>query len=119
MIHRFKFPRAAEREKVVHLIAMTYDTEDFEHLVEAARMLTDFYHLPPVRVCRRRKFKPRTLAGLCWDDGRIELLCPSVWKAEGRPRTEWVATALHEIGHYVLWADAEPKANAFAARIMR
>ncbi len=119
MIHRFAFPRTAVREKIVHLLIMTYDTEEFEHLHAAARILTDFYKLKPVRITRRFKFKPRTTAGLCWEDGRIELLAPSVWKKENRPREKWVATALHELGHYVFWVDGEKKADEFARRIMK
>lgn len=118
MIHRFRFPNAKVREKVVHLVTMAYDTEDFEHLREGAKLLTDFYKLKPVKITRRFKFKPRTLAGLCWEDGRIELIAPCVWKKEGRPRTKWVATALHELGHYVFWVDGEKKADDFARRIM-
>lgn len=118
MIHRFTFPPSARREKVVHLLTMAYDTEDFEHVHEAARIVTDYYKLKPVKIGRRRKFKPRTLAGLCWEDGRIELLCPSVWKREHRPRAKWIATALHEFGHYVFWVDGEKKADDFARRMM-
>lgn len=105
------------RVKVVHLITETYDTDDFESLREAARLVTEFYQLAqPIRITTRRRMKPRTLAGLCWEDGRIDIIRPEVWKAENRERAAWISTVLHEFGHAVLWADAETKADLFAAR---
>jgi hypothetical protein len=108
------------REHVVHLITMTFDTDDFESVREAARIVTDHYKLKqPIRITARRRMKPRTLAGLCWEDGRIDIIRPSVWKEEERPRAAWVATVLHEFGHAVLWADAETKADLFANEWLR
>lgn len=108
-------PPRTLRAHVVHLVTMTFDTDDFEHIREAARVVTDHYKLKkPVRITARKRMKPRTLAGLCWEDGRIDMIRPSVWKEEGRSRGSWVATVLHEFGHAVLWADSETKADLFA-----
>lgn len=105
------------RVKVVHLVTETYDTDDFESLHEAARLVSEFYHLQkPIRITPRRSMRPRTLAGLCIEDARINILRPSVWKAEGRSRDRWIDVVLHEFGHAVLWADAETKADLFASR---
>jgi len=105
------------RTKVVHLITETYDTDDFESLREAAQLVTEFYRLTkPIRITTRRRMKPHTLAGLCWEDGRIDMIRPCVWKEEGREKQKWIATVLHEFGHAVLWADGETKANLFAAQ---
>lgn len=121
MIHRVKFPRARRRDKILNLIAMAFDAEDKESLVEAAKIVTDHFKMKPVRrfVWRRTPLKPRTLAAQCWRSGWIEILSPKVWKAEGRSRESWTQTILHELGHYVFWVDDEQRADDFAERIMK
>lgn len=113
---RLILPHRKLRAKAVHLVQQTFDTEDVEELREAALIVTTFYKLKPARIQLRRKMKFRNDAGRCWEDGRVWLAHPAMWKVEGRPRDEWVSMVLHELGHYVLWADAETKADTFASR---
>lgn len=105
--------------EAIYLLEQAFETDDLEPVVQAGEMLAGFYHLPAPRWHGRLRMKPHTLAGQCWEDGRIEIIRPRVWLKEGRPRAAWIATCLHEIGHYVLWADAERKADLFAMRIAR
>ena len=59
-------------------------------------------------------------AGKTYEDGRIHLVHPENWK-RGRiynRERQWVQTVYHEMGHYLLWADAERKAEAFAYRML-
>jgi hypothetical protein len=60
-------------------------------------------------------------AGRTYEDGRIHLVHPENWKKGRKYRSErqWINTVYHEIGHYVLWADAERKADRFAYRFVR
>jgi hypothetical protein len=46
---------------------------------------------------------------------------PDGWKRGRKYNSErqWVHTVYHEMGHYVLWADAERKADGFAYRFVR
>lgn len=58
-------------------------------------------------------------AGKTYEDGRIHLVHPSRWKRGRIYYTErlWVQMVYHEMGHYLLWTDAERKANMFARRM--
>lgn len=105
--------------EVIHLLEQAYEADDIEILERVGEMLAGFYHLKAPRWKGRLRMKPHTLAGQCWEDGRIEIIRPRVWLAEGRPKAAWMGTVLHEIGHYVLWADAEPKADLFGSRIAK
>jgi hypothetical protein len=59
-------------------------------------------------------------AGKTYEDGRIHLVHPSRWKRGRIYYTErlWVQMVYHEMGHYLLWTDAERKANMFARRMI-
>ena len=76
----------------------------------------EFYHLkrPPVR-WRRRLIQDWSAEGLCWPDGTIDLIHPRNWPGT---ETEWMESLYHELGHYLLWADAEKKADMYARRWM-
>ena len=60
-------------------------------------------------------------AGRCYEDGKIHLVHPENWKKGRKYNSErkWIQTVYHELGHYVLWADAERKADTFACRFVR
>ncbi|MBF6568421.1 MAG: hypothetical protein IVW54_06055 [Candidatus Binataceae bacterium] len=54
-------------------------------------------------------------AGKTYEDGRIHLVHPENWK-RGRIYNKermWIQMIYHEMGHYLLWVDAERKADAF------
>jgi hypothetical protein len=60
-------------------------------------------------------------AGRTWENGRIQLVHPENWK-KGRKYNsmkQWILTVHHEMGHYLLWTDAERKADLFAAGMMQ
>jgi hypothetical protein len=59
-------------------------------------------------------------AGKTYEDGRIHLVHPMRWKRGRIYYTErlWVQMVYHEMGHYLLWTDAERKANMFARRMI-
>ena len=46
---------------------------------------------------------------------------PENWKNGRKYNSEkqWINAVYHELGHYVFWADAERKADTFAARMER
>jgi hypothetical protein len=60
-------------------------------------------------------------AGKTYEDGVIHLVHPENWKKGRKYYSErrWINTVYHELAHYILWADAENKANEFAFRIVR
>jgi hypothetical protein len=59
-------------------------------------------------------------AGKTYEDGRIHLVHPVRWKRGRIYYSErlWVQMVYHEMGHYLLWTDAERKANLFARRMI-
>ena len=59
-------------------------------------------------------------AGRTYENGKIHLVHPENWKKGRKYNTlrQWVHTVHHEIGHYLFWADAERKADLFAAGML-
>ena len=59
-------------------------------------------------------------AGRTYEDGRIHLVHPMRWKRGRVYYTErlWVQMIYHEMGHFLLWTDAERKADMFARRMI-
>lgn len=113
---RMHLPNKTIRNKVLAFLEEAFEDDDLDEAREAAQQIANYYQMPEIRVFFRRKFKKRTLAGLCWEDGKIELLHPIEWKKESRTREEWISVALHEFGHAVLWAHREAKADIFAEK---
>ena len=59
-------------------------------------------------------------AGRTYEDGRIHLVHPENWK-RGRVYNKermWIQMVYHEMGHYLLWTDAERKADVFMRRMV-
>ncbi|HUY17828.1 MAG TPA: hypothetical protein VMV15_01265 [Candidatus Binataceae bacterium] len=59
-------------------------------------------------------------AGRTYEDGRIHLVHPENWKRGRIYNRErmWIQMVYHEMGHYLLWTDAERKADAFMRRMV-
>ena len=55
------------------------------------------------------------ILGQCTPEGTIRLLTPNKHAYGGFEG--WLDTVYHEIGHYVLWADCEKKAQEFAKKM--
>jgi len=56
-------------------------------------------------------------AGRTYENGKIHLVHPENWKRGRKYNSmkQWIHTVNHELGHYLFWADAERKADVFAA----
>ena len=91
---------------------------EFRHAIWA---LSRFYHLRPPRVDWYEYLDWGRTAGRCYENGKIHLVHPENWKKGRKYNSErkWIQTVYHELGHYVLWADAERKADTFAYRFVR
>jgi len=83
--------------------------------------LSRFYHLPTPRVVWFEYLDWGKSGGRTYEDGKIHLVHPENWKRGRKYNSErrWISTVYHEMGHYVLWADAERKADAFAYGFVR
>jgi hypothetical protein len=87
----------------------------------AIQALSRFYHLRPPRVEWFEYLDWGRIGGRCYENGKIHLVHPENWKKGRKYNSErqWIQTVYHELGHYVLWADAERKADTFAYRFVR
>lgn len=83
--------------------------------------LSRFYHLRSPSIEWFEYLDWGKTAGRCYEDGKIHLVHPENWKRGRKYNSErqWIQTVYHEMGHYVLWADAERKADQFAYRFVR
>ena len=83
--------------------------------------LSRFYELPCPRVVWFEYLDWGKTAGRTYENGNIHLVHPENWKRGRKYNSErqWIHTVYHEFGHYVLWADAERKADGFAYRFVR
>ena len=87
----------------------------------AIRTLSRFYDLRTPRVQWFEYLDWGKTAGRCYENGKIHLVHPENWKKGRKYNSErlWMQTVYHEMGHYMLWTDAERKADAFTYRFVR
>src|SRR6185295_7062486 len=83
--------------------------------------MSRFYGLPTPRIEWFEYLDWGKTAGRTYEDGQIHLVHPDNWKRGRKYYSErqWIHTVYHEMGHYVLWADAERKADGFAYQFVR
>lgn len=87
----------------------------------AISLLCRFYNLPRPKMEWFEYIDWGRSAGKTYENGKIHLVHPENWKRGRKYNSErqWVNAVYHEMGHYVFWADAERKADTFAARMER
>jgi len=96
----------------------TYASADFRR---AIRVVCGFYNLKAPVIEWYEYLDWGKGAGRTYENGRIHLVHPENWKKGRKYNTarQWIHTVHHEIGHYLFWADAERKADLFAAAMMQ
>lgn len=114
---RLLIPGLKIRRPLVAELSEFFRYEKPARLRSAARQLAAFYRLPVPDIRMVECWTDRRLKGETLENGRIYLMAPRAWKLRRVEHTEreWLAVALHEMAHYVLWADAERKADRWAA----
>ena len=118
---RMIFPGVRERRTIDRQLThffRTYGPTQFQRAVAA---ISRFYHLRSPRVEWFEYLDWGKSGGRCFEDGKVALVHPENWKRGRKYNSErrWIQTVYHEMGHYVLWADAERKADAFAYAFVR
>ncbi|HWP57324.1 MAG TPA: hypothetical protein VNL14_05515 [Candidatus Acidoferrales bacterium] len=118
---RMILPSLKERRLVDrHLTSFfrDYRATDFK---KAVGYLCRFYNLKMPKVEWFEYLDWGKTAGKTYEDGVIHLVHPENWKKGRKYYSErrWINTVYHELAHYILWADAENKANEFAFRMVR
>ena len=118
---RMIMPGLRERRTVDRLLTAYFREHRPWCFRRAIAALSRFYELPTPRVEWFEYLDWGKTAGRTYENGHIHLVHPENWKRGRKYNSErqWVHTVYHEMGHYVLWADAERKADGFAYRFVR
>src|SRR3989449_5330769 len=118
---RMMFPGVRERRAVDRLLTTFFREHRELDFRRAIGLLSRFYHLRRPRVRWFEYIDWGKTAGRTYENGDIHLVHPESWKRGRKYNSErqWVHTVYHEVGHYVLWSDAERKADGFAYRFVR
>jgi len=118
---RMIIPGLRERRTVDRLLTAFFREHRLGLFRRAVGALSRFYELPSPRVDWFEYLDWGKTAGRTYENGKIHLVHPEYWKRGRKYNSErqWVHTVYHEMGHYMLWADAERKADGFAYRFVR
>ncbi|GIW43138.1 MAG: hypothetical protein KatS3mg077_0420 [Candidatus Binatia bacterium] len=114
-------PPLRERRVIHRHLATFFQTHKEVEFRRAIRLVSRFYHLKAPKVEWFEYLDWGKVVGKTYEDGKIHLVHPENWKNGRKYNSErqWIEAVYHELGHYVLWADAERKADLFAARMLR
>ena len=118
---RMIIPNLRERRTVDRLLTGFFRDYAIGAFRRAMCALSRFYDLPTPRVEWFEYLDWGKTAGRTYENGKVHLVHPENWKKGRKYNSErqWIHTVYHEMGHYVLWADAERKADNFAYRFVR
>jgi len=118
---RMVFPGVRERRTIDRALTVFFRDHAENHFRRAVGALSRFYCLPRPRILWFEYLDWGKTAGRTYENGNIHLVHPENWKRGRKYNSErrWVHTVYHEFAHYVLWADAERKADRFAYRFVR
>src|SRR5215510_6131315 len=118
---RMIIPSLRDRRTVDRLLTRFFRDYPMGAFRRAMSALSRFYDLPTPRVEWFEYLDWGKTAGRTYEDGKVHLVHPENWKKGRKYNSErqWIHTVYHEMGHYVLWADAERKADGFAHRFVR
>ena len=118
---RMMMPGLRERRTADRLLTGFFRGYDEAAFRRAIGTMSRCYELPVPQVAWFEYLDWGKTGGRTYENGRIHLVHPENWKRGRKYNSErqWIHTVYHEIGHYVLWADAERKADQFAYRFVR
>lgn len=119
---RINMPGIRDRRDVDRLLTTFFRDHDQEpSFKRAMASISRYYALKPPKVTWFEWLDWGKTGGRCFEDGKIHLVHPENWKRGRKYNSErqWIQTVYHEMGHYVLWADAERKADGFAYKFVR
>jgi hypothetical protein len=118
---RMIFPGLRVRRTVDRMLTVFFRHYRLPYFRRAIGTLSRFYELPTPRFEWFEYIDWGKTAGRTYENGSIHLVHPENWKRGRKYNSErqWIHTVYHELGHYVLWSDAERKADMFAYRFVR
>ena len=118
---RMIFPGIRKRRTIDRQLTDFFRSDGPSRFRRAIAAISRFYRLRSPRVEWFEYLDWGKSGGRTFENGKIALIHPENWKRGRKYNSErrWIQTVYHEMGHYVLWADAERKADAFAYRFVR
>ena len=118
---RIFVPGVRERRTIDRQLTTFFRTHGPGQFRSAIAAISRYYQLRSPRVEWFEYLDWGKSGGRTFEDGKVALVHPENWKRGRKYNSErrWIQTVYHEMGHYVLWADAERKADAFAYRFVR
>lgn len=118
---RMVVPPLAHRRAIDRNLAQFFRNHRHAAFRRALSELCRFYSVRLPRIEWFEYLDWGKTAGRTYEDGRIHLIHPENWKRGRVYKTErmWIQTLYHEMGHYLLWTDAERKADVFQRRMVR
>jgi hypothetical protein len=118
---RMIIPGLRDRRAIDQLLTACFRDHRLDAFRRAMAALSRFYLLKTPRVEWYEYLDWGKTAGRTYENGHIHLVHPENWKRGRKYNSErqWIHTVYHEMGHYMLWADAERKADGFAYQFVR
>ena len=118
---RMMLPPSSDRRLVDRWLVSFFRDYALADFNRAISSMCRFYHLARPQVEWFEYLDWGTTAGRTYENGKIHLVHPENWKRGRKYNSErqWVQTVHHEMAHFLFWADAERKADAFARRMVR
>ena len=117
---RMMLPGLRERRTVDRQLTSFFRSYHLKEFRSAIVAMSRFFNLRTPRVEWFEYLDWGKTGGRTYENGKIQLVHPENWKQGRKYNTErqWIHTVYHEMGHYVLWSDAERKADNFAYRFI-
>lgn len=118
---RMLFPGVRTRRSIDLLLSRFFHGHRTADFTRAIGSLSRFYKLPRPPVRWYEYIDWGKTVGRTYENGEIHLVHPENWKRGRKYNSErqWVHAVYHEMAHYVLWSDAERKADGFAHHFVR
>lgn len=120
---RLLLPPLSVRRKVDSALVAFFEEYQQGDFDTAIGLLAQWYEIPRPKVTFFTRLNAAdTIGGLTFEDGQIHLQHPEDYKrsstSNSSTRRTWVRTVIHEWAHYVLWANAEHKAELYERRFV-
>lgn len=118
---RMLLPPVRERRQIDRLLTGFFREHHHPDFKRAVARIAGYYRLRSPRYTWFEYLDWGKSGGRTYEDGQLHLVHPENWKRGRKYNSErrWINMIYHEMGHYILWADAERKADAFAVQMVR
>jgi hypothetical protein len=117
---RMIVPPLAHRREIDRNLAEFFRSHRAAHFNRAISSMCRYFSVRRPRIQWFEYIDWGKTAGRTYEDGRIHLVHPENWK-RGRvyfSERKWIQMIYHEMGHFLLWTDAERKADLFSRRMV-